>query len=381
MIEALRIDTESFAEAHYYPKPREVVSSGGFDVEYSRLVDNQTLYNDVVSYLGEYRFGLGRYDYPLQFVQDGSATRIIDPVSGESMRAKTKRAIWDKRVNRASSVREEADDEGMGNLVAGMVTAKGGDAIWWGSLPGSVEDNFGTYAFIHVGQVVRTVQTREGVRKDIAMSSIRVENPSLQAFNEVHDKLTGQNLRVATPEDLLRSPVVVSGTTKDLLEKAIRNRFIVNGGENEKEWFDSAIADLRPAIEDFMYLVKHGTREEKLDAFHTLEKHAAQLQRLRKEGRVSNIGFQLRLDELRMVYKDVKLENAGGSCPIVSTSGNVFETTYDALNKALFGKEWDGQYNEDGPCVACGDDVPCGPCRVCKKCTEEDNAKRRWSAA
>jgi hypothetical protein len=381
MIEMLRPSVESFSEAHYYPKPREVVSSGGFDVEYSRSVDQQSLYNDVIAYLGEYRFGLGRYDYPLQFVQDSLGARIIDPVSGESMRAKTKRAIWDKRINKHSSVREEADDEGMGSLVDSMVTAKEGDSIWWGSLPGRVEDNFGTYAFIHVGQVIRTIQTREGVRKDMAMSSIRVENPSLEAFSEDYDKLTGQNLNAATPEDLLRSPVVISGTTRDLLEKEIRNKFIVNGGEDEKEWFDSAIADLQPAIEDFMYLAKHGTREEKLDAFHTLEKHAAQLQRLRKEGGVSNIGFRLRLDELQMVYKDVELENAGGSCPIINTSGNIFGSTYDALNKALFGESWNGEYNEDGPCVTCGADVPCGPCKVCKACTEADNAKRRWAAA
>jgi hypothetical protein len=165
------------------------------------------------------------------------------------------------------------------------------------------------------------------------------------------------------------------------LEREIRGNFIVNGGEGEKEWFDAAIADLNPAIEDFMYLVKHGTREEKLDAFHTLEKHAAQLQRLRKEGRTSDIGFGLRLDQLQRAYRNFELENAGCSCPILSTSGNVLGTTYDALNKTLFGESWDGSYDEEGPCRLCGRDVPCGPCSVCEACTEADNAKRRLMAA
>jgi hypothetical protein len=348
MIEALRIDTESFPEANYYPKEREVVSSGGFDVEYSKSVDEQSLYNDIISYLGEYRFGLGRFDYPLQFIQDGSGARIIDPVSGESMRAKAKRAIWDKRVNGHSSVREEADDEGMGNLINGIETAETGDSIWWGSLPGRREDNFGTYAFIFVGQVLRTIQTREGVVKDMVMSSIRVENPNLESFNKAYAILTGQNINATTPEDLLRRPVVISGTTRDLLERDIRKNFIVNGGEGEKEWFDAAIADLNPAIEDFMYLVKYGTRGERLDAFHTIEKHAAQLQRLRKEGGVSILRPQPRLEELRQAYKEVRLENSGGSCPIVNTSGNVFESSFKALNDALFGE------NKWFTCPKCG---------------------------
>ncbi len=380
MIEMLRPNGEDFSEGRYYPKRREVVSSGGFDVEYSAAVDRQALYSDIISYLGEYRFGLGRFDYPLQFVQDGLGARIIDPRSGESMRAKTKRAIWDKRANGKSSVREEADDEGMGSLTNSMSTTGTGDSLWWGSLPGRVEDDFGTYAFIYIGQVVRTVQTREGVKKDIMMSAIRVENPSLDAFNEAYVTLTGQNLNAATPEDFLRSPVIVKGTTKNLLEREIRTNFIVNGGEDEKEWFDNAIADLSPAIEDFMYLVKYGTREEKLDAFHTLEKHADQLRKLKERGIVNDLEFGARLVELQARYKDVELETRTGSCPLVSKSGNVFETTYDALNKALFGKSWDGTYDEEGPCRLCGKDVPCGPCKVCESCTEEDNAKHRLAA-
>lgn len=380
MIEALRTNVANFQEANYHPKSREIVSSGGFNVEYSRSVGEQVLYSDIISYLGEYRFGLGRFDYSYQFIQDDLGARIIDTDSGESMRAKTKRAIWDKRINGHSSVREEADDEGMGNLINSMSTAETGGSIWWGSLPGRVEDNFGTYAFIYVGQVVRTIKTREGIRKDLAMSSIRVENPSLESFNQAYVTLTGQNINATTPEDLLRSPIVISGTTKDLLERDIRRNFVVNGGEGEKEWFDEAIADLNPAIEDFMYLVKHGTREERLGAFHAIEKHAAQLQRLRREGGTSSLGAKPRLEKLQEAYKNVNLENSGGSCPILNRSGNVFESTYEALNKALFGESWDGEYNEDGPCVACGADTKCGPCKVCKACTEADNAKRRWNA-
>jgi len=39
-------------------KPRELVSSAGFSVEYENKVFDQELREDIVSYLGEYRFKL-----------------------------------------------------------------------------------------------------------------------------------------------------------------------------------------------------------------------------------------------------------------------------------------------------------------------------------
>jgi hypothetical protein len=351
-----------------FPRPREVVASGGFSVEYSKKIDEQSLYNDIVSYLGEYRFSLGRFDYPLRFVQDDSGTRIIDPVSGESMQAKTKRAIWEKRIRGESSTREEADDEGIGNLTTSIATAKTGDAIWIGSLPGRPEDGFGKYAFIYLGKVLRTIQTQKGVEKEIAMSAIRVENPTLESFNQAYADLAGQSLNATSPESFLRNPVVVSGKTKEQLEREIRGKFTVNGGEDEKEWFNGAIADLKPAIADFMYLVRHGgTQEEKLEAFYTIEKHADYLKKLKKLGGIRNIREQPRLIELQAVYKNVKLENHAGSCPITNQSGNVFESSYGSLNKALFSESKDNKkwfhcpqcgYEAHGPvgntCPACG---------------------------
>lgn len=363
---------EKLSPITHFPhqKPREVVASGGFSVEYSRSVNEQSLHNDIISYLGEYRFGLGRFDYALEFVQDNAGVRIMDPVTGESMKKKTKRAIWEKRTRREDSSREEAEDEGMANLADEIAKANVGDSIWWGSLPGSPQDGYGKYAFIYVGQVLRDIQMRnaitneiEGVKKEIAMSAIRVENPSLLSFSQAHDALTGQSLNANSPEDFLRNPVVVSGMIKELLEREIRKKFEVNGGADEKEWFDGVITDLEPAIEDFMRLVKYGMQEEKLDAFYALEKHAVQLKKWRKEGNISSFKFKPTLSELRFAYKNVELESPPGSCPITNKSGNIFESNYRALNKALFGEgEWFNcpkcGYEADGPigntCPGCG---------------------------
>jgi len=80
-------------------------------------------------------------------------------------------------------------------LTTSIATAKTGDAIWIGSLPGRPEDGFGKYAFIYLGKVLRTIQTQKGVEKEIAMSAIRVENPTLESFNQAYADLAGQSFK------------------------------------------------------------------------------------------------------------------------------------------------------------------------------------------
>lgn len=365
-----------------FQKPREVIASGGFSVEYS-TVNEQAVYDDIVSYLLEYRLRVGRFDYSFEFIQDDSGVKIADPVTGESMKNKTERAIWEKRARLEDSSREEADNKGMANLTDEVAIASVGDSIWWASLPGSPKDGFGNYAFIYVGQVMRSAQIRnaitneaDGVRKQISMSAIRVEDPSLAGFNQAYTELTGQNLNAVSPEDFLINPVVASGTTKEILEREIRKKFKVNGGPDEKEWVDGVIADLNPAIRELMRLIKSGTREEKLDAFYTLEKHAAQLRKWRDKGEISDFQQKPTLKELRFAYRDVELESVTGSCPITNKSGNVFESGFEALNKALFGEgKW---FN----CPKCGYEAS-GPvgntCPVCGL-TKEDYAAESGKA-
>jgi hypothetical protein len=68
----------------YQNRPRELVSSNGFSVEYDQKVTNQELYDDIVSYLGEYRFAVQKYDYELEY----SNGALRDSRRGESMSVK-----------------------------------------------------------------------------------------------------------------------------------------------------------------------------------------------------------------------------------------------------------------------------------------------------
>jgi hypothetical protein len=101
------------------------------------------------------------------------------------------------------------------------------------------------------------------------------------------------------------------------------------------------------------------------------------------QGRVEEQVWSLGMRQVRQdagpcpgVSKGINLSGGmTGSFSELNASFSVAE--FGGLNKS---EEWDGKYNEKGPCVACGQDVPCGPCKVCESCTEADNAKRRLAA-
>ena len=81
------------------------------------------------------------------------------------------------------------------------------------------------------------------------------------------------------------------------------------------------------------------------------------------------------------VYEEAQRENLmgrnAGSCPpSLANADSNGKTPFSIFS----GESWDGNYDEEGPCRLCGRDVPCGPCKVCEVCTEEDNAKRKLMA-
>ncbi len=353
----------------YVAKPRALVESGGFDVEYHPEVDEQALRDDIFSYLAEHRLRVGRYDYVYTFTQDAQAGLLLDSKTGESMSEKTKRAILQKRAEGEDSTREEADDYGMNSLIQKIATTQVGDGIWWGSLPGRKEDGFGTYAFIYVGQIVRSLEIRDEitnevvrVKKQIEMSAIRVENPDIASFNQAYEELTGVSINARSPEDLLREPVVISGVNKDYLEGSIRDKFEVNGADEEREWIEQTRLEFNPAIDDFIYLVRSRAPVwRKLEAVHTMEKHADKLRKLHERGELMQFNFIPNLEAMRYEYRNTPLEHAAGSCPMSKKSGNIFGSSYELLNKSVFGESGVcscGRSNEDKHyhCPKCGKD-------------------------
>ena len=333
----------STSHEQYIPKHRTLVESGGFDVEYSKEIDERALRDDIFSYLAEYRLQVGRFDYGFTFTQDENGMELSDSRTGESMNEKTKRAILQKKGERQDSTREEADDLGLTRMTSEISRSKVGDAIWWASLPG---DGFGDYAFIFLGQVVRSLEVIDRVtnevkkiKKQIEMSAIRVENPDLAKFNLAYQNLTGVDLGANTSEDLLVKPVLVSATSKDSLEASIREQFEVNGGEDEKAWIESCRAEFTRLSDEFVELVKSGASVwKKLEAIHTMEKHADRLRKMHERGEAIDFNYLPSLEIMTYQYRNIALEHAAGSCPMGKKSSNAFGSDINSLMEAIFGE-------------------------------------------
>ena len=143
-------------------RPRELVSSAGFSVEYENKVFDQELREDIVSYLGEYRFKLQKYNYQLVFSQSNNEKwRLRDTHRFEAMGAKARRSIEERKLRKESVHREKAEAAGIEYLETQLITAKEGDSVVWASPPGDEKEGYGQYGFFYIGKVRKHEDKKE----------------------------------------------------------------------------------------------------------------------------------------------------------------------------------------------------------------------------
>lgn len=349
--------------------------SGAFNIEPERRVMDEELYDDVVSYLGEYRLNVQKYTYKLHF--SGSSAHdmhLRDTYSGESMYKKVKRAIEEKEKRGLSTYREEAELRALGDpdnprpesLESQLLIARDGDSVIWGSPPGSREEGYGDYGFMFVGKVNRLgpLDTR------LTMTAIRIEQPTIFQYNAALSELTTKNIVFINAEAILAHPLVVTGTLdENTIDEILSKHFFFRAKKEDQETFQKVIRELSSTIKEFMQFVRIGTKEEKLQAFHALENYALALKkRYNRQEEQGNVVFldsyrQNHLSDL-MPYYGYKPPAVAGSCGSTgeTASNNIFNK-FNALYKALFGEsEWfkcpKCDYQADGPvgnkCPSCG---------------------------
>lgn len=336
---------------------KERLGSQAFNPEYEPIVSDLELRDDVVSYLGEYRFQLDKFRYNFNFSGNSKSTMCLrDARRGEPMRTKILRAIEDKKRRELPTEREEAELAGIEHLNDQLYFLQREGTILWASPPGPKEQGYGDYGFLFLGQVRRTQE----LHADVSMVAIRVENPMLEEFNRALSILLGRGIALENAEDFLRSPWVVSTQIQEsAVDTVLKKVFPKKSGETQEGQFEQIVKELDPLISDFICFTKHGSREEKLRAFYTLENYALAL----KEVRSLSLYKQIRLGEL-MPYYGHKPPVASGSCGSTGeTSSNNIFNKFNALHKALFGdSEWfkcpKCDYQADGPvgnkCPSCG---------------------------
>lgn len=338
----------------YQNRPRELVSSSGFSVEYDPRVMDQELYDDIISYLGEYRFALQKFDYSLEF----SDNILRDSRRGEPMSIKAKRSVRERMMRGESINREAAEASGLNFLDKQLLTAEEGDSIVWASPSGTEEEGYDeSYGFFFIGRIKRSIENK----RQIQMTAIRVENPTLEQFRKAFKTLTNSTLEQKTAEDFLKTPLVVGGSLDQrFVDQILSTNFPFEMKPDQKRIFDVAMIRLKPRIDDFISMVRWGTKEEKKRAFHALENYSLQVKKELESGAVSIFEAETRFDEFVQVY-GFEPPKVSGSCPI--KSNNPLTQGFESLNKAL-NNEWftcpnkKCGYKANGPvgdtCPGCG---------------------------
>lgn len=211
-----------------------------FNVEFYEGASDQQIIDDMVSYLGEYRFEVSDFQYELGF----RAGEIVDPVSGESMALKSKRAIREREEQGLDTSREEAEYLGMRSLGRQLIENPTGTVVWF-SPTGPKELGYGDYGFGFTGKL-------DGEK--LKMTAIRLEDPNIADFNKASRALTGEEYDDA--EGYLRNPRVID-VDEDKVNEFIHGNFEIKSAKS-REIFEASIRKLKRAIEEFPRLVREG---------------------------------------------------------------------------------------------------------------------------
>ena len=250
-----------------------------FNLEYKREISDKELYDEVVSYLGEYRLDAPKYQYELVYAPDVTGKedyKVRDTYQGESMQAKAHRSVSEKYRRKEYAGREIAEEKGVLRLEEQLEQAKTGDTVLWFSPPGAKEDGYGDYAFLYHGQVVKHL---DGSAL-LAMSAIRIDKPTLAKGSEFFQTMTGQDQAQETPEDFIADPVVLPFTVPEsLLDRSLAKHFGSKSSQEDQQVFEKVIAQMKPQIEEFVTKVKLSSREDRIKYLYGLENYALKLKK------------------------------------------------------------------------------------------------------
>ena len=313
----------------YQTRPRELVSSNGFSVEYDSRVTDEELRDDIISYLGEYRFAVDKFDYQLEY-SDGA---LRDSRRGESMSVKAQRSVKERLMRGESMDRETAEAVGISFLDKQLKNAEVGNSIVWASPPGAKEEGYGDYGFFYVGQIKRSIENK----KEIEMAALRVEKPTMEGYRDAFNILTNLDYEAKTPEDYLKFPVVIQKDLPDeFVIKTLGKNFPYEIDSGRRDIFNTAIVRLTPKIDDFISMMKWATSEEKKKAFHALENYSLRVKKELEEGVVTLFEVENNFDNFINSY-GFEPPKVAGSCPIKSSGVGSFGS--NSINSILEGDE------------------------------------------
>jgi hypothetical protein len=317
---------------------------------------DRVIYNDFLSYLGEYRFKLLEFDYR----QGLNKGKLTDPETGEPWQIKGRKAILQKQKDGLPISREVADLAGITSLEEKLLENPLGTIVWF-SPRGPEEQGYGDYGFANIGK-----RDKDG----IAFTAIRLNGSTIDQFNQVRNSLGigGSNFRQA--EEFIACPWIVNKSVEDVKD-VIRRQFGVrdNGAGSKFERAKIVFAD---HIKDFIEFVKHGTQGQIQKARNTIENLIIEYIKRGEEKNQENVVFMsdfrtpVLAAAMEMTQYLKEPEPVKGSCGSSSTkkkqSNNVFTNLGGDSSSSGKDKEWftcpKCHYKADRPvgdtCPGCG---------------------------
>lgn len=236
---------------------------------------DRVIEDDLVSYLGEYRFQVSAYDYRMGL----QGNKLTDPNTGELMAQKAKKAIFQRQLKGLKSDREEAELTGLLRLEQKLLENPFGTAVWL-SPKGLEEEGYGDYGFAYVGK-----RDKDG----IALTAVRLNGSTLNQFNEVKRVLNIEGSEFKTAEDFLANPWVIKKPA-DNVKEIIKKQFDAkdNGAGDKLERAKNIFAG---HFKDFVEIVKHGSEEAIKKARNVIENLVIEFIRNGEENTRENIVF------------------------------------------------------------------------------------------
>ena len=334
---------------------RETGRNDAFRLErYVKEINKASLRDDLVAYLGEYRFALPKYSYKLTFKSD----HLLDPNKKVSLEDMAHKSIGTRLLEGKSTHREIAEKEGIQMLDKKLQIAKKGDTIIWISPPGEKSEGYGDYGFVFYGKVGEG-NPPAGGKKDISMTAIRVDGENLGEYNKAFQMLTRIKTYYSNPEQFIANPQVLNDDLPEGYVDAVLGLTLgFRDNLKEKEKFQKVIQVLNPLIEDFTQLANYATLAEKEKAFFSLENYALKLKKDYEKLQRGNIIFskdirwEFRLQDIvgDFGYQPPKVAGSCGSTSKDSfTSSNIFNKLSE-LNSLMSDKYGDREFD----CPECG---------------------------
>jgi len=270
-----------------------IKGSEAFRLEYNPTIPEKALYNDIISYLGEYRFQVQKYQYKLFYtlgtsaaIEDSQAIglHIRGEEKGKSLLAIGKKGIEDRRERGLVTQKVVADYLGMQQMEKQIAEANDGDTIMYAS-PADSEEGY-AYGFFYIGHVVveegqEHILDNSKKEKHLEMTAIRLEShQDLDRYNTAVKLLTGENPKFSTVNQFIAHPKRVQRKiSMQEIDFVMKGIFDFAMDSKRQKDFAKVIQSMSPYIQEFINLVKSGASHAVLEpAFYALENYALELQ-------------------------------------------------------------------------------------------------------